>query len=225
MMIKQRIFRIGIPSALLWLGGSAVAEEPIVWTPPGPPSGVECGSAQPGPLKRAMTRFGWKLHDRVAGYPEYFGEPPIGTTELNHYVGHKRAAMPHRFLFYQSDFYTNTDRLTPDGQARLLRMMGDLDRWQGPIIVEPLLDNQALTERRQASVANLMATLGRTDATERVMVAMSPYQGVIGDYSANTGGFPAGIYNNFVNFYSTFYFGGYPRYYDFPTAVFGSSGQ
>jgi hypothetical protein len=211
MMIQRRHFiRLGGPVAGLFLSAGIVfGQEPLaasgipapapMMAPPPLPQGHVCEHPEPGRLHRAWARFNYKLHDCLIGYPQYFGEPPLGTTEFNHYVGHKRAAMPHRFFFYQSDFVAGTDRLTPDGVMRLSRMITELDRWPGPILVEPLSDSPGLTEQRRSAVSNQLAMAGVPSPSERVMLAYSPYPGVIGDYSATTGGFPAGIYNNFIN--------------------------
>jgi hypothetical protein len=135
-----------------------------------------------GPIRRAMRHVHAKLVDRVIGYPELFDEPPPGAYVFQHYLVNKRAALQHRFLLYHSDFWSDTTQLTPDGQERLARMIADLGRWQGPILIEQPGGSPDLAARRKSAIAQQIALAGVPMTEERILVAASPYRGTIGDF-------------------------------------------
>jgi hypothetical protein len=165
------------------------AQAPLPPTGPAPSHRAACGhvhSAQcpPGPLCRLAKHVGFTLKDKLIGYPEYFVEPPLGTTvrETNGLMTAR--ADGHTFTLYRSDFASGTTTLTPAGAQRLTALANRLPAWLGPVVVEWTPDAPGLAEARRDAVLGSLQTAGLPVGPERVVVGPSPYNGLNGDEAA-----------------------------------------
>jgi hypothetical protein len=114
------------------------------------------------------------------GRPELFYEPPPGFYISEHFSLMQARADPHRFTLYQTDFLPGTNRLSPTGATRFSLMAKRLPQWLGPVLVEWSPDYPGLAEARRAAVLETLQKLGVAMVPERVVIAPSPYPGMLG---------------------------------------------
>jgi hypothetical protein len=182
-MTRQQIRKLG---KLVPLLGLALPAAPALGQMPVPPTGpVQVGACcPPGPLHRIAHHFKHKLKDKLIGYPEYFAEPPLGTNlrEINGLM--TAAADPHALLLYRSDFRQGTTSLSPGGAERLSRMAREMPRSLGPLVVEWTPEQPELAEQRRLAVVDLLQRAGLPCGPDQVVVAPSPFRGMLGDDAA-----------------------------------------
>jgi hypothetical protein len=120
------------------------------------------------------------LQDNFVGYPAEFVEPPVGFYQAEHYKVMRAKANPARFTLYKSDFLDGTARLSPTGASRFNIMAAKARTWPGPVVVEWSPDQPGLAEARRAAVQALLQESGLPIMPERVVIAPSPYPGLLG---------------------------------------------
>lgn len=165
----------------------ASAQEPVVIGPPVASSPVSVPVHRgKGPLHRAVSHASDALHTYVIGDPARFHEPPLGQSvrEVNALM--ECRAEQHNFTLYRTDFFAGSERLTPNGFARLTRMSRRLDGWLGPLVIEADPHRPALAEQRKAAVFDLLQPGNPVLTPERLVVAGSPYTGASGDAAGLT---------------------------------------
>ncbi|RUL88584.1 hypothetical protein [Tautonia sociabilis] len=161
--------------------GTVIAPPPgVVTAPAGPPIHVH----QPGPIAGAVHHLGFAIKDRMIGEPWRFDTPPLGWSLQQNFSAQARMANQHRYTLYRSDFYSGTERLTPDGLRRLGRMVARWQLWGGPMLIELDPDRPGLAESRREAVLQLVANNGMLLEPERLVVGGSPYLGERGDVAA-----------------------------------------
>jgi hypothetical protein len=168
---NQRLWQVGA-WALVPLATTSAARAQV----PVPPS---------GPASSVMPRYGFtdlqpSCKDTFIGRPELFYEPPPGFY-VNQYLSLMQArADPHRFTLYQTDFLPGTNRLSPTGATRFSVMAKRLPQWLGPVLIEWSPDYPGLAEARRAAVLETLQRVGVAMIPERVVIAPSPYPGLLG---------------------------------------------
>jgi hypothetical protein len=163
--------------------GLAVPEAALgqVLTPATGPVPCEGRACRPGgPLRRAIRHVGFTLHDKLIGYPEYFPEPPLGSTLYETLGVMKARADGHEFFLYRSDFMSDSTTLAPGGAQRLTAMTNRLPGWLGPIVLEWTPDRPGLAEARREAVLATLQQAGIDVGPDRVRVGPSPYNGLNG---------------------------------------------
>lgn len=160
------------------IGAVALAQSPI---PPPVVPGHHHHAAGPGPIARAAHHAGFVVKDRMIGYHDQFAQPPLGFFVEANYRAQAARADTHRWTLYRTDFWADSDRLTPNGAARLARMASRSACWGGPLLVEVVPDRPGLAERRRDAVASALAQAGTAIGPDRLVVGLSPYLGLRGD--------------------------------------------
>src|SRR5205807_4048542 len=95
-----------------------------------------------------------------------------------------------------------SDRLSPNGASRFNIMTARLGAWPGAIAVEWSPDQPGLAESRRAAVLALLRMGGHPVIPERVVIAPSPYPGMLGTDAANNYGAMSGRYGQAPAAYS-----------------------
>ncbi len=155
---------------------------------PVPAARATCGhvhaDGRPGLLCRFTRHVKFTVKDKLIGYPEYFVEPPLGTSvrDINGLMAAR--ADCHTFTLYRSDFAPGTSRLTPSGAQRLGALANRLPGWLGPVVVEWTPDSPELAEERRVTIVNNLIQSGSNVGPERVVIGPSPYNGLNGDEAA-----------------------------------------
>jgi hypothetical protein len=132
-----------------------------------------------------MPRYGFtelrkSFCETFIGRPELFYEPPPGFYVSEHLTLMQARADPHRFTLYQTDFLPGTNRLSPTGATRFNLMAKRLPQWLGPVLIEWSPDYPGLAEARRAAVLETLQKVGVAMIPERVVIAPSPYSGLLG---------------------------------------------
>lgn len=179
---KLALTAAGLISVPAW----SLGQEPLPPSGPVPNSWMtcdDCGRTR-GPLHRLVRHAGKTVTDKVIGYPEYFVVPPLGAS-VNETMGVMKAkANGHEFMLYRSDFQAGSTNLSPGGAERLSRMACRLGGWLGPLVVEWTPDQPELAEQRRAAVLTLLQRSNVPVGPERILVAASPYYGMLGSEAA-----------------------------------------
>lgn len=156
---------------------------PIVGPPPmvGPGPAVGGPNDRSGPIARAAHHVGSTLKDKLIGYPDQFPQPPVGYYVRENNVAQINRADTHRFTLYRTDFWSESDQLTPTGAARLARMVSRAQCWGGALLIEQVPDRPGLAERRREAISGALARANVPIGSDRVLVGLSPYNGLRGD--------------------------------------------
>lgn len=172
------------------MAGAPVASGQMA-APAAPPVLIASPPAAPGviegsPVVRGhFERFNDKFHDKFAGWPENFNEPPLGHYKSQIFGQQVAKADAHRFQLYQSDFVGKTTTLSPSGAHRLTQMVVRLRCVDHPLLVEWSPDNPGLASARRSSIETLLKQAGQPLLASRVVVSPSPYPGLPGAEAAN----------------------------------------
>lgn len=166
-----------MPALLAAVGPTTFAQHPA------PIPDAACDDR--GPIARKLAHVNFVFHDKIAGWPEYFVEPPLGYHLRRNNALNVAKADPHRQLLYRSDFVGDTATLSPSGAQRLSLMAARLQGGPAPLLVEWTPGNPALAEARKASVEELFRRAGMPLVAGRVRVSPSPYPGMPGAEAAN----------------------------------------
>lgn len=144
------------------------------------PGGVLHGYEE-GHIKKAIHHIKFTIKDKMIGYPEYFDQPPLGYSVRQNMGAQVARAELHSFTLYRTDFVSGTDQLTQTGAARLARMAGRWDYWNGPILVESDPSRPGLAEMRRDTILTSLQGSGLAIDPSRLVVGRSPYTGLRGD--------------------------------------------
>ena len=166
---------------LLGLSLPAAAQVPVPPTGPG-----HAHNHRPGPIHRAAQHVKQSLQAKMIGYPEYFVEPPLGTTVNQPLDIMKAKANVHDQLLYRTDFRQGTANLSPSGAARLTRMVRKLPTCLGPLVVEWTPEQPLLAEQRRLAIVDLLNQSGVPISPDQIVVGASPFNGILGDDAAVT---------------------------------------
>jgi hypothetical protein len=178
----------GLLAATAWAQPPAPAPAPTATVVPVP--GVYCtngqgGAMMGGGLGNAFQHAGQALQDGLIGYPEEFNEPPVGFFIHETYKVMSAKADPHRFTLYKTDFLPGTNLFSPVGATRFNLMAARVTRWPGAILIEWSPDEPGLAEARRAAVVSLFERAHIPVTADRVVIAPSPFPGLLGVDAAN----------------------------------------
>lgn len=138
-----------------------------------------------GRIRRALRHAGRAIQANAIGYPKYFDEPPPGYYIHKQYQRMAANVNPHRFTVYRSDFLPGTIAFSPVGASRFNIMASRLAQWQGPVMIEWSPDEPELAEARRAAVVGIFQRAQLPITPERVVIAPSPFPGMLGSDAAN----------------------------------------
>jgi len=137
-----------------------------------------------GPIKRAVNRAAFLVHDWMIGEPERFHEPPLGYYVNTNMNAQAANGSQHEFTLYRADFYAGTARLTPAGTRRLVRMVKKLKNRAEPLMVEVDPWRPGLAEKRRSELLVTLAKSGQPVTSDQIVVGINPYFGERGNIAS-----------------------------------------
>jgi hypothetical protein len=176
----SHIFRWSCVAATLGLAPSAVAQVPVESS-----DGQAVVCNRRGPLHRLFHHSAHTLQDKFVGYPENFVEPPLGSYINEQFAVQVAKADAHRFTLYRSDFLPGTSVFSPVGASRYNIMATRIPGWVGPITIEWTPEQPELAQARRQAIVDTLNKAGQTIVADRVVIAPSPYPGMMGTEAMN----------------------------------------
>ena len=138
-----------------------------------------------GRLHRLFHHSAHTLQDKFVGYPENFVEPPLGSYINEQFAVQVAKADTHRFTLYRSDFLPGTSLFSPVGASRYNIMATRIPGWVGPITIEWTPEQPELAQARRQAIVETLIKAGQTIVADRVVIAPSPYPGMMGIEAMN----------------------------------------
>ncbi|NQV26679.1 MAG: hypothetical protein HQ518_20185 [Rhodopirellula sp.] len=137
----------------------------------------QCESCEPS----RYARFKARCRAKFWGYPEYFCEPPLGSTLMGHTQAQIANGQAARMALYQYDFVFASDQLNARGKAQLAKIARWLPSNAFPVFVEPTPGRPGLDAARRQVVWHEISSQHFSIPFERVVVGRPNVRGLDAD--------------------------------------------